>query len=222
MNRFVAHIAGPLRPRPGHAKAAKLSSSKALGILGGVALGLAAGFPATPAQAQFFSWSWWSRNDGPPPIPPRDVGPPHGHWHAAVPPRLVALGEFRRQATRLGLHLVAKPRRTGAVYIAFATDGQGLLHHLAFDPRQGKIIDNGVSQIGVSQIGSKPADRSQALKSPPLPPLRPTQLQAHKTRTVSAKPTTLASAPVKTAKPALAPVKATSDVLAEDRRILAK
>jgi hypothetical protein len=141
-------------------------------------LGLTVGLYAAPAQAQFFRDWWWNADEGPPPIPPGDVGRRAMPRHATAPDKeygFVPLAEIRHRASLLGLRLVAAPRRNGHVYVAFAEDTHGLLHHLAFDAHRGTLIENETSNVMLKAKPNHPAS-----SSPPMPPPRPLPSQATK------------------------------------------
>lgn len=158
---------------------------KAAGLagLGLLALGFTASLPVPSAQAQSLrSWSWHA-DEGPPPIPPDDVGRRPASWPAAAPNidyGTVSVAEIRHRTSLLGLRLLAAPRRNGHVYIAFAKDAQGQLHHLAFDAHAGTLLENVTSgvvakaELGHPAAANGPAAAprplpSQATKAPPSP-----------------------------------------------------
>ena len=57
-------------------------------------------------------------------------------------PRGVSVVDVRRHVAKLGLHLVAKPRRKDEIYLAEAADPNGTLHRLVFDAESGHLIQN--------------------------------------------------------------------------------
>jgi len=166
--------------------------------LGFLALGLTAGLPVTSAQAQFFRGWGWQADDGPPPIPPRDVGRPPGYWRAPPPETIyhvVPVDEIRRRASRVGLHLLATPHRKGDVYIAFGEDAHGLLHRLVFDVYEGRLVKNETSDIRAKAQPIHPATNASAQ----APRARPAQ--AHATPAAANTPAAAAaSAPTVTAR----------------------
>ncbi len=170
------------------ARSLNLSRAKALlAIWGALALGLAAGLPATSAQAQYRGF-WAPDYDGyPPPIPPGDIG--HRHREAWAPPppayveeddgpppamqrpagmeRLpVPVSELRHRATLAGLKLLGTPHRRGDVYVGFGEDSHRAIHHLTFNAYEGRIIENEVSTTAVKAVPAKPAAPSAAAATP--------------------------------------------------------
>lgn len=100
----------------------------------GASLALASAL--TPAEAQWWLPPWanpYFRGDYPPPPDERDgYSAPSG----------VSVVEVRRHVAKLGLHLVAKPRRKDEIYLAEASDPNGTLHRLVFDAESGRLIEN--------------------------------------------------------------------------------
>lgn len=171
-------------------------------------LGLTVGLYAAPAQAQFLREWWWHRDEGPPPLPPGDVGRRATRWRAMAPDReygFVPPAEIRHRASLLGLRLIATPRRNGHVYIAFGEDTHGLLHHLAFDAREGRLIENETSDVTLKAKPNFPPS-----SNPPLPPHRPLPSQAAKTPSAPDKAAATPSPVTETANHMLAPVKPAS------------
>jgi hypothetical protein len=91
----------------------------------------------------------------PPPGPPGDEGPmtdapsyyePHG----------LTIAEIRRRVSRLGLHLVAKPRRKGDIFLAEAAEPNGTGHRLVFDAEGGKLIENTTLPLRKKRLVSPP------------------------------------------------------------------
>lgn len=64
------------------------------------------------------------------------AGPP-GYYQ----PR-VTVADIRRRVGRLGLHLIAKPRRKNNIYLAAAQDPSGVEYRLVFDAASGRLIEN--------------------------------------------------------------------------------
>ena len=90
---------------------------------------------AMPAEAQWWLPPWanpYYRGDYPPPPGERDGYSAPG----------VSVVEVRRHVAKLGLHLVAKPRRKDEIYLAEASDPSGTLHRLVFDAESGHLIQN--------------------------------------------------------------------------------
>lgn len=158
---------------------------KAAGLagLGLLALGFTASLPVARAEAQSLrSWSWHA-DEGPPPIPPDDVGRRPASWRVTtrdMPSGPVPVTEIRRRASLAGLRLVGTPYRQGRVYIAFGEDTHGLLHHLAFDAYEGTLVENETSGVAAKAHPAHPASvsppapphpslPSQATKAPPSP-----------------------------------------------------
>ncbi|QXX74632.1 hypothetical protein [Methylovirgula sp. HY1] len=174
MNRSDERAAAPL--------SRKRSGRKAVGFasLGFLALGLTVSLPVTCAQAQFFRGWGWQADDGPPPIPPRDVGRPPGYWRGPPPETIypaysaVPVDEIRRRASRVGLHLLATPHRKGDVYIAFGEDAHGLLHRLVFDAHEGRLVKNDTVDIKAKTQPIQPAIPASAQ----VPRARPAQARA--------------------------------------------
>ncbi len=165
-----------------------------LATFGFLALGFTAGLPAPAAQAQFFGWWSWHADEGPPPLPPRDIGrsaKPRRATGADVSHRLVPLAEIRRRASSLGLRLVATPHRQGHVYIGFGEDTQGLLHRLAFDAHEGRLIENVTSGVRAKTRPAQPASIA-----PPAPPHPAAPTQATKTPAPPDKPAAAAASTV--------------------------
>lgn len=81
-----------------------------------------------------------------PPGPPGDEGPPGGPDYPdsgyEAPPRSFTTADIRRRVTRLGLHLVAKPRRKDNIFLAEAEDPNGVAHRMVFDADSGRLIEN--------------------------------------------------------------------------------
>lgn len=121
---------------------------------------VAAALSAAPAQAQFLrSWGWHP-DEGPPPIPPDDIGrPPPPTWRARVPanepppgwhvgpegvpePSPISVAEIRHKASTAGFRLLGTPHLKGRVYVAFGEDAHGSLHHLAYDAYEGRLVEN--------------------------------------------------------------------------------
>jgi hypothetical protein len=67
------------------------------------------------------------------------------------------LAEIRRRASLAGLRLLGTPHRQGRVFIAFAEDTQGLLHHLAFDAYEGTIVENEITSVKAKTAPAHPA-----------------------------------------------------------------
>ena len=132
--------------------------------LGFMAFCATAGLLGASAQAQSLrSWEWHA-DEGPPPIPPGNVG------RQAASYRAVPLATIRHHANLAGFHLVATPHRKDNVYVAFGEDTHGLLHRLVFDAHEGILVKNETSDIRekVSPIhpAAGPSARSH-LASPP-------------------------------------------------------
>ena len=117
------------RCRPGR----RLAVAAALGATYLLALALASA--VTPAEAQWWLPPWANpnyRGDYPPPDDRDDYSEPRG----------VSVVDVRRHVAKLGLHLVAKPRRKDEIYLAEAADPNGTLHRLVFDAESGHLIQN--------------------------------------------------------------------------------
>jgi hypothetical protein len=108
-------------------------------------------FTILPANAQYgpppWAYPYYHDYHGgypPPPGPPGDEGPPgpdypDGGYEA---PRSFTVADVRRRVTRLGLHLVAKPRRKDNIFLAEAEDPNGVAHRMVFDADSGRLIEN--------------------------------------------------------------------------------
>jgi hypothetical protein len=99
---------------------------------------------AAPAQAQYgpppWAYQYYHGDYPPPPGPPGDEGPlaaPPGYFAPAL-----TVADIRRRVARLGLHLVAKPRRRDNIYLAEAEDPNGVAYRLVFDAQAGRLIQN--------------------------------------------------------------------------------
>ena len=101
-------------------------------------------FPAAPAQAQYgpppWAYQYYHGDYPPPPGPPGDEGPLAGPPGYYAPSFTVA--DIRRRVARLGLHLVAKPKRRDNIYLAEAEDPNGVAYRLVFDAEAGRLIQN--------------------------------------------------------------------------------
>jgi len=89
----------------------------------------------------------------PPPGPPGDEGPitaPHYEQHG------LTIADIRRRVSRLGLRLVAKPRRKDDIYLAEAAEPNGTGHRLVFDAEGGKLIENTTLLPRKKKVGSPP------------------------------------------------------------------
>ncbi len=64
---------------------------------------------------------------------------PDGGYEA---PRSFTVADVRRRVARLGLHLVAKPRRKDNIFLAEAEDANGIAHRMVFDADSGHLIEN--------------------------------------------------------------------------------
>ncbi len=113
-----------------------------------------------PANAQYgpppWAYPYYHDYHGgypPPPGPPGDEGPPALIIRIATPimrrprsnyeaPRSFTVADLRRRVARLGLHLVAKPRRKDNIFLAEAEDPNGIAHRLVFDADGGHLIEN--------------------------------------------------------------------------------
>jgi hypothetical protein len=80
----------------------------------------------------------------PPPGPPGDEGPPGNpdYPDGYEAPRSFTTADIRRRVTRLGLHLVAKPRRKDNIFLAEAEDPNGVAHRMVFDADSGRLLEN--------------------------------------------------------------------------------
>jgi len=99
----------------------------------GAFLALSLASAVTPANAQWWLPPWANpnyRGDYPPDDP--DYSEPRG----------VSVVDVRRHVAKLGLHLVAKPRKKDDIYLAEAADPNGTLHRLVFDAESGHLIQN--------------------------------------------------------------------------------
>ena len=108
------------------------------------AIGAALMLLAFPVQAQYvlppWAYQYYHGDYPPPPGPPGNEGPmyvPPGYY----PPNFT-VSEIRRRVARLGLHLVAKPKRKDNIYLAEAEDPNGVAHRLVFDAEAGRLIEN--------------------------------------------------------------------------------
>lgn len=202
------------------ARSLNLGRSKALlAICGALALGLAAGLPATSAQAQYRGF-WAPDYDGyPPPIPPRDIGhrhreawaPPPPYVEEEAPPQMerpagmermpIPVSELRHRATLAGLKLLGTPHRRGDVYVGFGEDSHGAIHHLTFNAYEGRIIENEVSTTAAKAAPAKPATPPSAA----VAPAKPSTPAATTATAAPTKPATPVKAATVSAKPAAAP-----------------
>lgn len=136
----------------------------ALGLLGLDALSI------RPAVAQYGLPPWaypyyggdYPRYRGdypPPPGPPGDEGP-------MVPPRQeqhgLTVADIRHRVSRLGLHLLAKPRRKDDIYLAEAAEPDGTGHRLVFDAEGGKLIENTTLPARKKRAASSPSPAASA------------------------------------------------------------
>jgi hypothetical protein len=105
---------------------------------------------AMPAAAQWGPPPWFNpyyRGDDPPP-PDEDDG--------YREPRGVSLGDVRQHVAKLGLHLVAKPRRQDDIYLAEAVDSNGTLHRLVLSAASGHLLQNTALPPRKKKIAEKP------------------------------------------------------------------
>ncbi len=186
---------------------------KAAGLagLGLLALSFTASLPVPSAQAQSLRSWWWHADEGPPPIPPGDVGQRSASWHAAAPNMTsgpVPLAEIRRRASLAGLRLLGTPHLKGRVYIAFGKDTHGLLHHLAFDAYEGTLVENETSDVTAKAAPAHPASVGPPAPQHPPPPSQATKAPA------SPAPASPAPASPAAASPALASPAAASPAAA--------
>jgi hypothetical protein len=109
------------------------------------------GTVTVPALAQYGMPPWaypysdyrYERGEYPPPPgPPGDEGPPGGPPGYYAPNPTLTVADIRRRVARLGLHLVAKPRRKDNIYLAEAQDPEGGAYRLVFDAQRGRLIEN--------------------------------------------------------------------------------
>jgi hypothetical protein len=182
-----------------------------LAVCGICVLGFTAALPAVSAQAQFLrSWGWHP-DEGPPPIPPDDVGQPSPPtWHATAPapgpmpqtnwrpvpesPLPISVAEIRHRASLAGFHLIGMPHLKAGVYVAFGEDAHGALHHLAFDAFDGTLIENERAEVTAKAVPTHPAPQAvtptavapTAVTPTPAAPAKP----AAATPSPSATPTT--------------------------------
>lgn len=163
--------------------------------LGFLAFGLIAGLPAASAQAQSLrSWTWHA-DEGPPPIPPGDVGRRSTSWRAAPPDmtnHTVSLAEMRHRANLAGLHLLAAPHRNGHVYIAFGEDTHGLLHRLTFDAYAGTLLQNETSSLKAKAQPVHPASTTPSAAPPQAAPSQANALPSGPDKPAAAPPTVTA------------------------------
>jgi hypothetical protein len=121
------------------------TSQSALALAGGL---LVIALSIAPAWAQYWGPPWaypyyrghYRGEYPPPPGPPGDEGPmgaPPGYYA----PSFTAT-DVRRRVARLGLHLVAKPKRKDDIYLAEAEDPNGVDYRLVFDAKRGRLIEN--------------------------------------------------------------------------------
>lgn len=115
---------------------------------------LVASLTFVPASAQYgpppWAYPYYHDYHGgypPPPGPPGDEGPPGGPDYPGngpgyEAPRSFTTADVRRRVARLGLHLVAKPRRKDNIYLAEAEDPNGVAHRMVFDADSGRLIEN--------------------------------------------------------------------------------
>jgi hypothetical protein len=90
----------------------------------------------------------YSRNA---PVPYNNASP--SPYASQMPtPLRVSIADMRRKASAIGLHLVGTPHRQGRVYIAFAEDSHGLLHHLTFDAYEGTLTENETSTVTAKPV----------------------------------------------------------------------
>ena len=83
-------------------------------------------------------------------------------------PLRVSIAEMRRKASALGLHLVGTPHRQGRVYVAFAEDSHGLLHHLTFDAYEGTLTENEATTVTAKPV-AHPASLNTGTVNPANP-----------------------------------------------------
>jgi hypothetical protein len=91
---------------------------------------------ATPAAAQWGPPPWFN------PYYHGDYPPPPDEDDGYREPSGISLGDVRRHVAKLGLHLVAKPRRQDDIYLAEAADSNGTLHRLVFSAASGRLLQN--------------------------------------------------------------------------------
>jgi hypothetical protein len=115
---------------------------------------------------------------GNPPPGPYDVSTPYN----APTPLRVSIAEMRRNAEAEGLRLLGKPHRQGRVYVAFAEDGRGLVHHLTFDGYEGALIDNEATGVSAKPVLHRASLNTETTTLSPKPSVNP------QTTAVSPKP----------------------------------
>lgn len=104
--------------------------------------------PPPPGYYNGYPPAPYSRN---PPVPYNNASP--SPFASPLPtPLRVSLAEMRRKASALGLHLIGTPHRQGRVYIAFAEDSHGLLHHLTFDAYEGTLTENETTTVTAKPV----------------------------------------------------------------------
>ena len=115
---------------------------KLLALAGAVGLGLT--LRIHPAQAQYvlppWAYQYYHGDYPPPPGPPGDEGPMYAP--PGYPGPNFTAANVRRRVARLGLHLIAKPKRKDDIYLAEAEDPDGAAYRLVFDAETGRLIEN--------------------------------------------------------------------------------
>jgi hypothetical protein len=128
-----------------------LSTSAARGGVLAFAGSLLTALTILPASAQYgpppWAYPYYHDYHGgypSPPGPPGDEGSPGPDYPDSgyeAPPNFT-VADVRRRVTRLGLHLVAKPRRKDNIFLAEAEDANGIAHRIVFDAGSGHLIEN--------------------------------------------------------------------------------
>lgn len=152
------------RHRPGR----RLAVAATLGPT--LALSLVLASAMTPAAAQWWLPPWANpnyRGDYPP--DDRDYSEPRG----------VSVVEVRRHVAKLGLHLVAKPRKKDEIYLAEASDPDGTLHRLVFDAESGHLIQNKPLPPRKKKVAAAKPVPAASSASAPTPTHAPDEASGH-------------------------------------------
>lgn len=94
--------------------------------------------------------------------------PPPTPYNAPAPLR-VSVAEMRRIAEAEGLRLLGTPHRQGRVYVAFAEDERGLLHHLAFDAYAGTLVENEATGVSAKPVAHPASLKTETTTLSPKP-----------------------------------------------------
>ena len=152
------------RDRPGR----RLAVAAALGPT--LALSLVFAASMTPAAAQWWLPPWANPNYR------GDYPPDDGDYSE---PRGVSVVEVRRHVAKLGLHLVAKPRKKDEIYLAEAADPNGTLHRLVFDAETGHLIQNTQLPPRKKKVAAAKPAAASAPVTVPTPSHTPDEASGH-------------------------------------------